>query len=339
MRRMRRHAAWVRAVMAALSPLIAAGHPAEAYLKLGTKVGGQQVGLRWTKLPIRYFVNDQGLPGIDAVGYRAALDRAFATWQGINSSTVAFQAAGTTAARPDDADGVTTLGFLARPELDRVLGSTSFIVDTVTGEIVEAGIFFNSVFPWSVAAGGESGKYDVESIALHEIGHLAGLGHSALGETELRAGGRRVLAAEAVMFPVAYGAGSTVGRQLRADDVAGMSDIYPEPAFRTDTGSISGRVTKGGQGVFGAHVVAFNPATNALVGNFALNGQGEFSIAGLAPGSYIVRVEPLDDADLNAFFGEDAGVDVDFGVTYLDRLAVVPRGGNAGPYEIKVTPR
>jgi hypothetical protein len=339
MRRLRRNAAWVRAVLAALSLFMAGGRPAEAYLKLGARLGGQQVGLRWTRLPIRYFVNEQGLPGIGAAEYRSALDRAFATWQAINSSTVAFQAAGTTAARPDDADGVTTLGFLARPELDRVLGSTSFIVDTVTGEIVEAGIFFNSAFPWSVAAGGESGKYDVESIALHEIGHLAGLGHSALGETELRAGGRRVLAAEAVMFPIAYTAGSTAGRQLRADDIAGMSDIYPEPAFRTDTGSISGRVTRNGQGVFGAHIVAFNPATGALVGNFALDDQGDFSIAGLAPGSYIVRVEPLDDADLTAFFGEDARVQLNFGVTYLDRLAVVPRGGNAGPYEIKVTPR
>jgi hypothetical protein len=141
------------------------------------------------------------------------------------------------------------------------------------------------------------------------------------------------------MFPIAYSPGSTAGRQLRADDIAGMSDIYPEPAFRSDTGSISGRVTMNGQGVFGAHVVAFNPATNALVGNFALNGQGEFAIAGLAPGSYIVRVEPLDDADLNAFFGEGSNVQVNFGVSYLERLAVVPRGGGAGPYEIKVTPR
>jgi len=339
MRRLRRDAAWVRAAVTALSALMGGGYPAEAYLKLGTTSGGQQLGLRWTTLPIRYFVNEQKLPGIGVAEYRAALDRAFATWQGIDSSTVAFQAAGATSASPQDSDGMTTLGFVARPDLDRVLGSTSFIVDTVTGEIVEAGILFNSVFPWSATAGGESGKYDVESIALHEIGHLAGLGHSALGETELRAGGRRVLAAEAVMFPIAYSPGSTAGRQLRADDIAGMSDIYPGPAFRSDTGSISGRVTMNGQGVFGAHVVAFNPATNALVGNFALNSQGEFAIAGLAPGSYIVRVEPLDDADLTAFFGEGSNVQVNFGVSYLDRLAVVPRGGGAGPYEIRVTPR
>ena len=339
MRRLRRHAAWTRPAIAALVLLMSAGFPAEAYLKLGSNVGGGTISLRWSRMPIRYFVNEQGLPGISAVEYRSALDRAFATWQAVSSSTVAFQAAGVTSALPTDVDGMTTLGFQARPELDRVLGSTSFLVDTVTGEIVEAGIFFNSVFPWSVAAGGESGKYDVESIALHEIGHLAGLGHSALGETELRPGGRRVLASESVMFPIAFSAGSTAGRQLRADDVAGISDIYPEPAFRASTGSVSGRVTRNGQGVFGAHVVAFNPAIGSLVGNFTLNDAGEFSIAGLEPGSYVVRVEPLDDADLTAFFGEGSNVQLNFGVTYLDRLAVVPAGGNAGPYEIKVTPR
>ena len=70
------------------------------------------------------------------------------------------------------------------------------------------------------------------AIALHEIGHLSGLGHSALGETELReGGGRRVLAAEAVMFPIAFAPGSIAGRTLKADDIAGISDLYPEAAF------------------------------------------------------------------------------------------------------------
>ena len=176
--------------------------------------------------------------------------------------------------------------------------------------------------------------------ALHELGHLLGLGHSALGETELRAGGgRRVIASAAVMFPIAFSAGSIEGRTLRADDVAGVSDLYDGPGFLSDTGSISGTVTKNGAGVYGAHVVAFNPATGKLVGTFTLADDGSFAIAGLDPGTHIVRVEPLDDADLNSVFPEDRVVDVQFKVTFLDRLAVVPRGGNAGPFEIKVAAR
>src|SRR5204862_6711255 len=135
-----------------------------------------------------------------------------------------------------------------RPDLDRVLGSTSFTVDTVTGEVLEADIFLNSSFSWSVANGGEQGRQDVESIALHELGHLHGLGHSMLGETELIGGGRRVIGAEAVMFPIAVSSG-TVTRTLRADDVAGIPDIYGNQTFRNSTGSLSGRETKNGAGV------------------------------------------------------------------------------------------
>jgi hypothetical protein len=145
-----------------------------------------------------------------------------------------------------------------------------------------------------------------------------------------------VLASGAVMFPIAFSAGSVEGRTLRADDIAGISDLYDGPGFLDATGSISGRVTKNGTGVFGAHVVAFNPETGKLVGTFTLSDDGSFAIAGLDPGTHIVRVEPLDDADLNSFFPEDRVVDLQFKVTFLDKLAIVPRGGNSGPFEIKV---
>jgi len=91
--------------------------------------------------------------------------------------------------------------------------------------------------------------------------------------------------------------------------------------------------------VYGAPVVAFNPATRALVASFTLNELGEFSIAGLESGSWILRAEPIDDADVSAFFAGDSRVDVNFGVAYLDRLAVVPKGGNAGSFEIKLAAR
>ena len=48
------------------------------------------------------------------------------------------------------------------PELDRVLASTSFLIDMSTGELLESDIFFNCAFPWSVAPAGEAGRYDLE---------------------------------------------------------------------------------------------------------------------------------------------------------------------------------
>ena len=75
-----------------------------------------------------------------------------------------------------------------------------------------------------------------------------------------------------------------------------------------------------------------------MIGNFSLNKDGQFLVAGLSPGPYVVRVEPLDDADPDSFFSE-AAIDLDFRVAFFDRLVVVPRGGDSGAIELKVIPK
>jgi hypothetical protein len=324
-----------RVVIAAL--LLAHANPASAYLKFGVRVGQQQVTVRWARTPIRYFVSARSsVPGVGVSDFEAAAARAFNSWQAVATSAVSYQYGGLTLARPGEDDGSSVLGFESRPELDRVLASTSLLIDQATGALVESDIFFNSSFNWSVAAAGETGRFDLESIALHEIGHFNGLGHSALGETELReGGGRRVLSAEAVMFPIAFAAGSIAGRTLKADDIAGVSDLYPDGDFNS-LGSVSGRVTKNGVGLFGAHVTVFDPATRRLIAGFTLTSNGEFSIGGLSPGPKVVRVEPLDDADTDSFFDPARTVDVNFRVLLYDRLVVVPRGGDSGAVELSV---
>lgn len=315
----------------------AQAQPAFAYLKFGVRVGGRDVSVRWTQLPARYFVSDRAtVPGVSVGDFQAAVTRAFNTWQAVPTADIAYQFGGLTAALPGEDDGSSTLGFRDHPELDRVLASTSFVIDTGTGALIESDIFFNSAFSWSVSAAGTAGAYDVESIALHEIGHFSGLGHSALGETELReGGGRRVIASAAVMFPIAFGPATVAGRTLQSDDIAGISDLYPTDDFARNSGSISGRVTRDGQPLFGAHVIAFDPATRTMVANFTLNAQGQFSIGGLTPGPRILRVEPLDDADVDSFFSGDTP-DIDFRVAFVDRIVVVPRGGDSGSIDVKV---
>jgi hypothetical protein len=330
-----------RAWLVAVAIAFGFAMPAGAYIKFGIPMGGQTVTLKWKTLPVRYFVSSSALaPNITLDQLDAAVGRAFATWQTVPTTSITYQRVGFTQASPREDDGMTVLGFASHPEQDRVLGATSFTIDAQTGTIVEADIFFNSAFPWSVASGGEAGRFDLQSIATHEIGHLTGLGHSALGETELQpSGGRRVISAEAVMFPIAFSAGNTAGRMLRADDIAGVSDLYPGGNFARDLGSISGRVTKNGKGLFGAHIVAFNLSTRKLVAGFSLNDRGEYAIAGLDPGPCVVRVEPLDDGDLASFFDSTTTVDLDFRITYADQLAVVPRGGNISGIDVAVQPK
>lgn len=322
-------------VSLALGLMAAQTAPAHAYLKFGVRVADRDVTLKWTR-SVRYYVSDRGVPGVGPPAFQAAVGRAFSTWEAVPSASIAYEFAGYTSALPGEDDGQSTLGFVEEPDLDRVLAATGFLIDASTGELLESDIFFNSAFPWSVASG-EAGRFDLESIAVHEIGHLSGLGHSALGETEAAASGRRrVIAAEAVMFPIAFSAGNTSGRALKPDDVAGISDIYPDGGFASETGTISGRVTKDGQGVFGAHVVAFNPATGALIANFSLDARGRFSIAGLAPGVHVLRVEPLDDADVDGFFDPEPPADIDLRAAYFNRLVSVPRGGDSGAIDVNV---
>ena len=309
-----------------------------AYLKLGTRQGGRLITLRFDTMPVRYFVTNRDVPGVTAPQLRDAVGRAFASWGAVPNVRLSSEFVGFTGASPLSGDNANVLGFTTRTDLDRVLGSTSFTVDTVSGEIIESDIFFNSAFAWSAAANGEAGRQDIESIALHEVGHMLGLGHSMLGETELISTGRRVVAAEAVMFPIAFSPGA-INRTPRADDIAGMSDIYGTDTFRSATGSISGRVTKNGTGVIGAHVVAFNPANGKLVAGFTLSQDGTFVIAGLEPGTHVLRVEPLDDGDVTSFLEGSLDIDVDFKPAFYDRLVTVPRGGTSRNVELKVVPK
>lgn len=312
---------------------------AEAYLKFGLRVDGRQVALKWAHRPVGYRVAEQSAPGVSPALLGDAVGRAFARWQAVPTASISYRFDGFTGAAPGEEDGLSTIGFADRADLDRVLASTSFLIDVATGELLEADIFFNTAFQWSVVPGGEAGRYDLETIALHEIGHLSGLGHSALGETEITETGRRVIAAESVMFPIAFSPGSIANRTLRADDVAGISDLYPDGPFARRTGSLSGRVVGAGRGLFGAHVVAFNLATQQQVSGFSLSLNGQFSIGGLSPGPHLVRVEPLDDAETESYFDGSSPVALDFRVTFHERLVAVPAGGDSGTIEIAVDPK
>ena len=218
--------------------------PASAYLKLGTRVGTRTVTAEVVPDAdpvLRHRPRNGGRdlprsfsrPARPVVQLMGSRPRAPACRP--NSPVLP-------SANPSRGDGATALGFQHRPDLERTLGATSFMEDTTTGAILEADIFFNTAFPWSVASQGRPNTYDLESIALHEIGHLHGLAHSALGETELNSSGRRVIArrggdvSDRVLFP----ATSRAGRERPTTSPASATSIRHRSSPR-DTGSISGQ--------------------------------------------------------------------------------------------------
>jgi uncharacterized protein (TIGR03437 family) len=111
--------------------------------------------------------------------------------------------------------------------------------------------------------------------AVHELGHALGLQHTLTGS---------VMSTE-------HTRGVTRGAPLTADDVAGLTLLYPRSGVASNTGSISGRVLMSGAGVGMASVVAISPGGTAV--SSLSNPDGTYRIDGIPPGQYFVYAHPL----------------------------------------------
>jgi hypothetical protein len=204
---------------------------------------------------------------------------------------------------------------------------------SVIGEIVDADVYFRPdgqfTFATREALGAHTSSFDLESVLTHELGHFFGFSHSAV--------------MRAMMFPFASPGISTGGVRctpnppggpntpcdlpLADDDRAGLRVLYPNPAD-PNIGTISGFILPANPltlaglpsatagkpqpprpvtGIFGAHVVAVDAATGAVVAGtlggwsctqgqqLPSNFDGFYKIEGLPVNrSYKIFVEPLD---------------------------------------------
>lgn len=188
------------------------------------------------------------------------------------------------------------------------------------GQILDADTLFRpdgqATFATPAALATSPGAYDLESLLAHEIGHWFGFDHSAVWR--------------ALMFPFAPPPGQFLGSRptaqapdgpLSDDDRTGIRLLYPDLNDAVDIGAIRGRVLPANSfalaaipgptpgtsvtGIFGAHVVAVDSDTGAVIagtlGGWSCDSSssvvqfdGSFDIERLPVGhNYIIYVEPL----------------------------------------------
>ena len=262
---------------------------------------------------------------------------AFDTWQESEAMGLSFSYRGKTNQRPFDFfDGTNTVGFSTREHMAQLglsqvtLAVTSWVSAIGRDVIAEADILVNPAYAWTSVVG--SGFWDLRSTLVHEAGHFLGLGHSGVG----RVADGGLLEGSSVMWPYTFGRGASLGRTLTADDVTGAAVLYPSPD--APTGRIRGIVHRvSDERVRYAHVVAYEPLRDYTVGAWA-DGEGNYEIAGLPDGHYLLRVNPIPAHHTDgAYFFPYGQTDRDFSITVVARLVLVS-GGQATEINIEVLP-
>lgn len=284
---------------------------AAAYTRITTSTGQLP---KWSSMPVPYWINDRGSSQISNGSEFTAVHASFQTWQNVQNAGIRFNYLGATSIRTAGRDGFNVISFA---DDSTPLGSSTVAVTfqffrSDLGQVVhdDADIVFNPALNFSTS--GETGKFDIQAVAIHEIGHFLGLDHAGL--------------ISSVMVPFAS-LSQLDQRTLEYDDIAGVMDLYPGTSAAPALGVIQGTILAGTTPVFGAHVVAVDSGGTALVSTLS-QPTGSYTINFLPPGSYRVYAEPLDHPVTEAFVGGGSNsfyrnLKTDFGTTYFGGVSTL----------------
>jgi predicted Zn-dependent protease len=270
--------------------------PVYGYITARRLIGDAIVQNRWASFPVAWRLHPtQGARITGSRTQAVVAEASFDAWEGVSTAVVDFtRGADTDVSTSYGNDGINMVKTNLTSQQYANAGGTGALAITVTttaaltGQILDADIIFDPDANFSTSTTTPAGVHDFEAVLTHEVGHLLGLDHSAI--------------LSATMFP-RLSEGSAAARVLSADDIAGISSIYPNSTYLA-RGSISGTVRlTSNASVYGAVVVAVNssgqPAAHGVT-----DMRGNYVIQGLPAGTYQVFAEPMD----SPFMFTDQGV-------------------------------
>ena len=164
-------------------------------------------GLFWDVLPVVQNYNGAGSP---QPGAQTALNNTYGPWSSVSGSNYRIQSGGTTTRCPSLVKECA--GAQRNDRFNDVgwaqLANGTLGVTWSTSGTDEADMAINTRYVWSTGCTAQAGAFDLQSVYLHENGHVAGLGHST--DTG------------AVMYP-SY---QTARCALATDDRNGIAALY-----------------------------------------------------------------------------------------------------------------
>ena len=294
-------------IVAAWALALALFAPASAFLIQTSDgpLGPVQQSWRRVELGIAFVVHSTGSDDLGNDETHRIIRESFQVWEEVPTSSIHFVDQGLTdALRPRREDRRNLIFFDERgiyidaPPGSGVIAITRTNTNTLTGQMLDADIVFNGRdFRFSSNADQARNSVNLKDVAIHEIGHLLGLDHTPLDRPP-----------HPTMNPF-YSGEPGQAQSLEADDIAGISVLYPTRNFLVQTGAISGRVTSpAGAPLFGAHIIAENLANgdrySTVSGAYSKDSDpGHYFLRGLAPGPYHVKIEPIQGFISEANFG------------------------------------